>query len=239
MTQKKSRSVWIFFEFLLISSVDFQVGPVILIVMKIHDISPLIHEKTAVFPGDTTFQRQILMDTKAGDHLGLSWIKSTLHLGAHVDASNHYHPDGHGIAEADLGCYIGPCQVIQVRLPRNHRITVDRLEQREITAPKVLFRTDSFPDPDFWNSDFNSLSPELIDFLASKKVHLVGIDTPSVDPETSKALESHQALWKNKMSVLEGIVLTTVKEGIYQLVALPLKIKDADASPVRAVLIES
>ncbi len=204
---------------------------------KIYDISPLIHEKTAVFPGDTVFQRQVLMDTSKGDHLGLSWVKSTLHLGAHVDAPNHYHGDGGGIDAVALDRYMGPCQVIRVQIPKGERIGISDLRGKKIQASKVLFRTDSFPNPDLWNSDFNSLSPELIDDLAGKGVHLVGIDTPSVDPETSKELESHQALWRNQMSVLEGIVLFDVSEGIYELMALPLKIKDADASPVRAILI--
>src|SRR5205823_2726744 len=87
-----------------------------------------------------------------------------------------------------------------------------------------------------WNSDFASLSPELITELAREGVVLVGIDTPSVDPEQSKLLESHQALFETKMAVLEGIVLDQVDEGLYGLMALPLKLKDLDASPVRAVL---
>lgn len=205
---------------------------------KIYDISPLIHEKTAVFPGDTVFERQVLMDTSKGDHLGLSWVKSTLHLGAHTDAANHYHRQGVGIEAAPLEKYIGPCQVIHVQISRGQRIGLSVLQGKKISAAKVLFRTDSFPDPDHWNSDFNSLSPELINELAKQGVHLVGIDTPSVDPETSKELESHQALWKNQMAVLEGIVLSDVQEGHYELVALPLKIKNADASPVRAILLE-
>lgn len=203
---------------------------------NIYDISPLIHAKTAVFPGDTLFERQVLMSTAGGDHLGLSWIKSTLHIGAHADAGNHYHKEGKGIDQADLSRYFGPCQVIQVSLPRNERIGLSHIKNIKILAPRILFRTDSFPDPDKWNSDFNSLSPEVIQHLAKNQVVLVGIDTPSVDPETSKALESHQALWEAQMSVLEGIDLGQVPEGLYQLIALPLKIKDADASPVRAIL---
>lgn len=205
---------------------------------KIHDISPLIHEKTAVFPGDTVFERQVLMDTSKGDHLGLSWVKTTLHMGAHTDATNHYHKEGQGIHAAPLERYLGPCQVLHVKATRGERITPKMIAGKKITAPKVLFRTDSFSNPDHWNSDFNSLSPELIDDLARQGVHLVGIDTPSVDPETSKELESHQALWRNQVAVLEGIDLSKVSEGKYQLIALPLKIFEADASPVRAVLVE-
>lgn len=205
--------------------------------VKIIDISPLVSEKLAVFPGDTAFQRQVLMDTKQGDHLGLSWVKTTLHLGAHADAVNHYHAEGGGIEERSLEDYYGPCQVIHLRKPRGERIYPADLMKETILAPRILFRTDSFPDPNFWNSDFNSLSPELIHFLSEKGVRLVGIDTPSVDPETSKALESHAALFQTGMAVLEGLDLRNAETGIYQLAAFPLRILDADASPVRAVLI--
>ena len=82
-----------------------------------------------------------------------------------------------------------------------------------------------------------ALSPELIDFLAEKQVVLVGVDTPSVDLADDKNLISHQAILKHDMAVLEGVVLDEVKPGLYDLIALPLKIMNADASPVRAILL--
>lgn len=205
--------------------------------MKVFDITPEIDEKLAVFPGDVPFERNIAMDFKSGDHLLLSAIKTTLHLGAHADSSSHYHRDGVGVEQRQLTAYFGQAQVISVSLRLGERISLADLKT-EIKAPRVLFKTNSFPNPKKWNSDFMSLSPEVIEFLHSKKVVLVGIDTPSVDPENSKALESHQALFKTKMAVLEGIVLTQIPDGVYTLVALPLPIKNADASPVRALLFE-
>lgn len=205
--------------------------------MKIFDISPLISERTAVFPGDQVFRRKVSLDFKQGHHLGLSNIQTTVHIGAHVDAPNHYHPDGVGISDRSLDYYIGPAQVVTVQVPRGERIYPKDVRTM-IMAPRVLFKTNSFPDPEKWNSDFNSLSPELIDWLSARKVCLVGIDTPSVDPEQSKSLESHQQIYKHNLAILEGIVLTKVPDGIYQLVALPLKIENADASPVRAVLMK-
>ena len=107
----------------------------------------------------------------------------------------------------------------------------------DITAPRVLFHTGSYPDPDAFNEDFNSLSPELIDWLDARGVVLVGLDTPSVDPFASKALETHQALHRTGMANLEGVVLGHVTPGDYTLIALPLPLADADASPVRAALV--
>ena len=200
------------------------------------DISPVISEKLAVFPGDVEFERSITMNFDKGHHLGLSSIKGTVHLGAHTDAPNHYHKDGSGIEKRDLNLYYGQCQVIKVSLPRGERIMPSHI--KNISAQRVLFKTGSFPDPNNWNEDFNSLSPELIEHLADNGVRLVGIDTPSVDPATDKSLSSHLKIYEKDMAILEGIVLEHVTEGNYKLIALPLPIKDCDASPVRAVLIK-
>lgn len=176
------------------------------------------------------------MDMAQGDHLTLSAMETTLHLGAHTDAPNHYAVDGEDIASVVLERYYGKCQVISVDVEPGERILPTHLRER-ITAPRVLFHTDTFPDPNRWNDDFASLSPQLIDMLASQGVVLVGIDTPSVDPATDKELPSHAALHRHDMSVLEGIILSHVEPGHYTLIALPLPLTGADASPVRAVLV--
>ena len=107
-----------------------------------------------------------------------------------------------------------------------------------ISRPRVLFKTGTFPDPYAWNDDFAAPEPELLDRLGSRGVVLVGFDTPSTDLFHSKGLEAHQMLFKHGMMNLEGLVLSHVKPGHYTLMALPLPLEDADASPVRAVLLE-
>lgn len=204
--------------------------------MRIWDISPVITKELAVFPGDVAFRRDVSMAFPK-DHLTLSSVTTTLHLGAHADSSSHYHASGKGVEARPLERYLGRCQVIEVKLPRGARILPAHFSD-PVSAPRVLFKTLSFPDPNFWNDDFNSLSPELIHFLADKGVQLVGLDTPSVDPCDSKQLESHQALFARDLAVLEGLILKHVSPGLYSLIALPLPLKDADASPVRAILLE-
>ena len=172
---------------------------------KIYDISPTISKDIAVFPGDTPFEREILMSFEKGDHLLLSSTRSTLHIGAHADAPNHYHPDGQGIGERKLHFYLGSCQVISVNLRPKERILPKHLNNQKIQAPRVLFRTNSFNDPNTWNDEFNSLSPELINWLAEKKVILLGIDTPSVDPADDKVLHSHNCIYKKNLAILEGL----------------------------------
>lgn len=201
------------------------------------DISPTISSKTAVFPGDTPFQQEFLLKIDSGHNLDLSTIKTTVHIGAHTDAPSHYHSDGVSIEKRPLNYYLGKAQVIEVDCEKGTRIKPEHLTQ-SVVSPRVLFKTNSFPNPDIWNADFVALSAELIEFLAAKKVVLVGIDTPSVDLADDKLLESHTAIFKNNMAILEGIVLKDVSSGNYDLICLPLKIEGSDASPVRAVLLK-
>lgn len=204
--------------------------------MALIDISPPIDGTIAVWPGDTPFAQTFNAEMSAGANLTLSDIRTTLHVGAHTDAASHYVPDGEDIASRSLDYYIGPCTVVRVEVPRGERILPRHIEGKRITAPRVLFRTGTFPDPRNWNDDFASLSPELVEALHERGVILVGIDTPSVDPFESKPLEAHHALANHKIANLEGLVLEGVDEGDYELIALPLRIVGGDASPVRAVL---
>lgn len=200
------------------------------------DISPVISPRLGVWPGDTPFEREDVLRIADGANLDLSWIRTTVHLGAHADAPSHYRRGGADIAARPLDLYFGDCQVMQVAVERGARIRPGHL-LAAVAAPRVLFRTDTFPDPERWNADFASLSPELIHFLADHGVRLVGIDTPSVDPQDDAALASHQAIADRDLAILEGLALAHVAPGRYTLCAFPLRIEGADASPVRAVLL--
>ena len=201
----------------------------------IYDITPPITPKLAVWPGDTPLSREVLMDMSRGDNITLSTLRATMHLGAHADGPNHYGKDAPAIDERSLDYYLGPCQVIRVDVAHATRILPSALK-REVTQPRVLFATGTYPDPENWNADFAALSVELIDFLHERGAITVGIDTPSVDLFESKDLPAHKAMLRHNMSILEGLVLKDVPEGTYELVALPLPLVGFDASPVRAVL---
>ena len=104
-------------------------------------------------------------------------------------------------------------------------------------SPRVLLKTGTYPNPNHFNEDFAALSPELVDYLSSQGVQLIGIDTPSVDLFDDKALLSHNAIARHDMAILEGVVLSHVTPGRYTLSALPLSLVGCDASPVRAALV--
>ncbi|HMV68025.1 MAG TPA: cyclase family protein [Myxococcota bacterium] len=205
--------------------------------MRLIDVSPVLHPGIGVWPGDVPLTREVALSIADGANLDLSSIRTTVHVGAHADAPSHYVAGGASIEARPLGRYLGPCQVIAVDVPRGRRVRPDDLRS-PVRAPRVLLHTGSFPDPDTFTTDFCSLSPELVHALADAGVVLVGVDTPSVDPFDSKALESHQALAARDLAVLEGLTLGAVAPGLYTLIALPLPIRGADASPVRAILID-
>ena len=200
-----------------------------------YDITPSITPKLAVWPGDTPASREVLCDIARGDNITLSTLRATVHLGAHADGPNHYGKDAPAIDERSLDYYLGPCQVIRVKVARATRI-VPSMVRAELTTPRVLFATETYPDPQNWNSDFAALSVELIDLLHDRGVITVGIDTPSVDLFESKDLPAHKAILRHNMAILEGLVLEDVPEGTYELIALPLPLAGFDASPVRAIL---
>lgn len=214
--------------------------------MRIFDLSPTLSPKTAVFPGDVAFRREVSMSFDQGHHLGLSSVSTTLHVGAHADAPNHYSAQGLGIDRRALDYYVGPALVIRADVSRGARVGLSHLSdfgrkliESDAKLPRrVLVWTGTFPDPNSWNSDFASFDPLLIEKLAARGVFMIGIDTPSIDPETSKELESHHTVERLDLAVLEGLCLNGVPEGFYTLVAAPLKIEGGDAGPVRALLFD-
>ena len=201
----------------------------------IYDITPTITPKLNVWPGDTPPSREVLLDMKRGDNLTLSTLRATVHLGAHADAPSHYGTDAPSIECRPLDLYMGPCQVVRVDAKRGTRIGLSQIGA-EIPAERLLIATGTFPDPEDWNNDFAALAPELVDHLHERGVRLVGVDVPSVDLFDSKDLPAHKRFLANDMAILEGLVLTDVPEGDYELIALPLPLEGFDASPVRAVL---
>ncbi len=201
----------------------------------IYDITPPITESLKVWPGDTPPSREVLCDMKKGDNLTLSTLRATAHLGTHADGPNHYGADAPSIDQRSLDYYLGRCRVIRVDVGRNERVTPAMIDA-PIDEPRILFATDTYPDPTQFNEDFAGLAPELIDGLHDRRVILVGIDTPSVDLFSSKELPAHQCFLRHDMAILEGITLSDVPEGVYELIALPLKLVGFDASPVRAIL---
>ena len=199
------------------------------------DISPFISPDTPTFPGDTPYSLQWVSRIGPDSPVNVSAFAMSPHVGAHADAPLHYGPDAAAVGSLDLDPFLGRCRVIHA-IDRGTFIVPEHLSHAAVDLPpRVLVRTCARA-PIRWSSQFSALAPQTIAWLAGCGVRLVGIDSPSVDPADSKTLDSHQQLLRHEMRVLENLVLDDIAAGDYELIALPLKLQHADASPVRAVL---
>ncbi len=205
---------------------------------KIWDISPPVYADSPVFPGDSAYQQTWVAEISPGCPVNVSTLSLSPHTGAHADAPLHYDPDGASAGALDLAPYLGPCRVIHC-IDKGPLVLWSHLNHalRDLPA-RVLVRTYEHMPVDRWDPDLAAFAPETIEQLASRGVRLIGIDTASIDPADSKTLDSHQMIRRLDLRVLENLVLDLVPEGDYELIALPLKLMTADASPVRAILRE-
>ena len=200
------------------------------------DISPPLSTATPTWPGDTPFQEERVWTYGPECPVNVGRITLSPHTGAHVDAPLHYSPDGAPIGEVSLDTYMGPCRVLHC-LDSGALVEPEQLAGRLGQVPeRVLLRTYRQAPLDTWDSDFTAVAKATVDLLAGLGVRLIGIDTPSLDPQTSKTMDAHNAIARHGMAILEGIVLDDVPEGDYELIALPLRFANLDASPVRAIL---
>jgi arylformamidase len=190
------------------------------------DITPAVDTATPVWPGDTPVGIERVWRMETGSPVNV----------ARLTLSLHYDAAGAAIGEVPLDAYLGRCRVIHcigaapVVTPQHLTGSLDDL------PPRVLLRTYRNAPTTAWDSAFCAVAPDTIDLLASRGVKLIGIDTPSLDPQESKTMDAHHRIREHRMAILEGIVLDDVAPGDYELIALPLKLTTLDASPVRAIL---
>ena len=205
---------------------------------RIWDISQPLHAAVPVWPGEPAFALHSHAVIGEGCPVNVGGMCTPLHAGTHGAAPLHYAKAGASTADCALGAYIGPCVLLDMRHARG-RVEIADVDWTAIEgAERVLLRTyEHFPH-DRWDSDFTAIANDVIARLGAMGVRLIGTDAASLDPEQSKTLDAHQAVKAADMRILEGLVLDDVPSGRYELVALPLRIVGADASPVRAILRE-
>jgi arylformamidase len=204
------------------------------------DITPPLSADTPVWPGDTPFSAHRTWQLGVDCPVNVSRLTLSTHSGAHADAPLHYTPDGVAIGQVELTPYLGPCRVVHC-LDAGDLLTRPQLAAHlqgfaRPLPPRVLIRTyRQFPHR-HWDDAFTAIDPAAIEWLADEGVCLIGVDTASLDPAHSKTLAAHHAVARHGMAILENLQLDDVPEGDYELIALPLKLVQLDASPVRAVL---
>ncbi|MBI2516100.1 MAG: cyclase family protein [Opitutae bacterium] len=204
--------------------------------MKFIDISRPLHTGTPNWPGDTTADFSIVLTKAQGASVNVGRLVMSVHTGTHADAPYHYNDAGAKMDEVPPETYIGPARVVDVRSHRT--ITPALLAAHDFAGtPRVLFKSDYWTNPAvFPPAGWPELAVETPAWLAARGVKLTGFDVPSVDHLTSKDLPIHHALDRAGIVILESLDLSAVTPGAYELIALPLRLRGGDGSPVRAVL---
>lgn len=199
------------------------------------DITQTLTNDMAHWPGDRPFTYEVAATKEQTGSANVGKITTSVHMGTHVDSPFHFDNDGITIEQIPIETYIGKAKVIDVS--SYHTITPDVLRDYDLDGVERLLLHTSLPNnPKHFPEEIPLLHPSIAAYLASKGVLLLGIDMPSVDPITSKSLDTHHALHKHGIHILENLMLDEVPPGSYELVALPLRIAGADGSPVRAVI---
>lgn len=204
--------------------------------MKLWDITQPLRPGLPVWPGDTDYQEERTWQISEDCPVNVSKVTLSTHSGTHADAPLHYDSDGLPSGSVDLNFYLGPCRLLDVTgskdlvLPDAVAAALDRPPER------LILKTYRETPLDRWDDSFTAVAPETIEKIARAGVRLIGTDTPSLDPQSSKTMEAHHAVRRAGMAILEGLVLDGVPPGDYELIALPIKFANLDAAPVRAVL---
>lgn len=200
------------------------------------DISQVLHPAIPGWPGEPGFALERCARISPECPVNTAALSLSTHAGTHADAPLHYDPAGADSAAAGLEAYVGRCVVLDVRGCGARVEPCDVAWDSLGDARRVLFRTyERFPHK-AWDDAFTAIAADVIERLGAMGVVLVGTDAASLDPQQSKTMDAHHAVRRHGMRILEGLVLDDVAPGEYELIALPLRIAGADASPVRAVL---
>ena len=211
--------------------------------MTIFDISLTISPFLPTWPGDPGLVLEQFESMDKGAHANVTSISSSLHLGTHVDAPHHFLNDGRTVEQLSLDVLTGQCYVVQ--LPDGiDAITAEVLARTEISSEmkRVLFGTSNSHqwvkgEPKF-QKDFVAITEDGAEWLVEHGVKLVGVDYLSVAPYGDSE-GTHKVLLNAGVVIVEGLNLSNVVRGFYDLYCLPLKIAGADGAPARAILIQS
>lgn len=198
------------------------------------DITQTMKNGMPNWPGDTPFSFEVGYMKQQTGSVNIGRITTSLHTGTHADAPFHFNSEAETIEQLDVNVYIGDCVILDCI--GQEVITAERLASVDFHgAKRVLLKTVEQPSETF-PQIIPVIHPNVAPFLKERGVILLGIDNPSVDPLDSKEVLAHHKLYEHGIHILEGLDLQHVRQGLYELIALPLKIAGADGAPVRAVV---
>ncbi|MFC2031967.1 cyclase family protein [Chloroflexota bacterium] len=202
------------------------------------DISVPLSDAMVHWPGDPPVSIKRVKDIEQGDTANLSVISMGVHTGTHVDAPIHFVKQGQGIDKIPIDTLVGRVRVIEIRDPDS--IKPEELAgQRIRRGERILFKTRNSShvwQKDEFVEDFVFISDAAADFLVDRGVRLVGVDYLSVGSLKYGGSYVHKKLLNGGVWIIEGLDLSNVTFGKYELMCLPLRIVGGDGAPSRAIL---
>jgi arylformamidase len=202
------------------------------------DVSVPLRSGMVHWPDNPPVRIEKLLDIEHGDTANVSKISMGSHTGTHMDGPLHFVREGKGLDEMPLTATIGLTRVIEIRDPES--IKPEELHSYKLQrGERILFKTQNsarrWSSEDFIE-DFTYVSQEAARYLAGREIQTVGVDYLSVGGFRKDGVETHQALLEAGIWVIEGLDLSEVKSGEYELICLPVKIERSDGAPARAIL---
>ncbi|MCG7315045.1 arylformamidase [Priestia flexa] len=199
------------------------------------DVSQLLSNKVACWPGDTPFSYRVSWSKEESGSVNVGEITMSVHTGTHIDAPFHFDSEGKKVKDLDVNLYIGEAKVVHLHNPSS--ISVEELKKIDLAGvTRLLIKTGAWTNRETFPTSIPPVDLGVAAYLSNQGVRLLGLDLPSVDSLDSKELAAHHELAAHNVHILEGLVLDAIEEGDYELAALPLSLTEADGSPVRAVL---
>lgn len=205
--------------------------------MKIYDVSVEIKRDMHVFPGDPKFRSRQVKSVET-DSYQLHKIMLGNHAGTHVDAPAHFLKDGMTIADLPLELMNGRARVVEIH---NHeKIDLPELENLVLVDDfRVLFKTRNsliWGTRKKFKKDYIYLTEDGAKYLTDNGIKLIGFDYLSIDQYGNASHPAHKTLLGNGVILVEGLNLSEVEEGNYELSCLPLRLAGLDAAPARVIL---
>jgi len=206
--------------------------------MRIIDISQPIEDSMVYYSSLTSFKFNWLKHYSRGDNRSISEFCMASHIGAHIDSPYHYIPNGKKLDELDLEVFYGKARIIEVE--NEQKITAEFLKKVGDLPERILFKTrnSQLYNKKSFTPDYVYIDSEAAKYISQFPVKLIGIDYLSIDKYQDTSKDAHKILLSKGIVLLEGIILTEVDEGNYQIACFPIKIKGVEAAPCRAVLID-
>jgi arylformamidase len=206
--------------------------------MKLYDVTVAIAADLPVWPGDPPIELDRVMSLEKGDIARVTRVSFSTHIGTHIDPPYHFMPDGLTLDQVPLEVFIGPVRVIDVG--EVDFIDAALLQRFDLTGvTRLLFKTRNarfWPEERIFHEDFVYLATDAAEYLVAQGIKLVGIDYLSIEVFGFEKPTTHWTLLGNNVVIVEGLDLREVPPGDYELLCLPLKIKDSDGGPARVVL---